>query len=127
MKRMELTTPTRGSKKQEQSNNEPTVAEERKQVGQSKRASNNDYDSEFTISNSSATSSRKNRKGKESPICASKLNNNRVDDYMNKRKSEKEKEEGKSEEFSESNEGDDEIVNYQCPSCIFSCLTYMQF
>ena len=124
---MELTTPTRGGKKQEQSNTELTVAEKKKQVGQSKRASNNEYDSESTISNSSATSLRKNRKGKESPICASKLNNNHVDDYMNKRKLEKEKEEGKSEEFSESDEGDNEIVNYQCPSCIFSCLTYTQF
>ena len=84
MKCMELTTPTRGSKKQEQSNNEPTIAEKRKQVGQSKQASNNNYDSESTISNSPATSTRKNRKGKESPICASKLNNNHVDDYTNK-------------------------------------------
>ena len=124
---MELTTPTRGGKKQEQSNNELTVPEKRKQVGQSKQASNNDYDSKSTILNSSAMSSRKNRKGKESPICASKLNNNRIDDYINKRKLEKEKEEGKSEEFSESNEGEDEIVNYQCPSCIFSYLTYTQF
>ena len=64
MKRMELTTPTRGGKKQEQSNTEPTVAEKRKQVGQSKWAPNNEYDSESSISNSSATSSRKNRKGK---------------------------------------------------------------
>ena len=48
---------------------------------------------------------------------------------MNKWKleKEKEKEEGKSEEFSESDEGDDEIVNYQCPNCIFSCLKYTQF
>ena len=129
MKCMDMTTPTRGSKKQEQSNTELTVAEKRKQVGQSKQVSNNKYDSKSTISNSSAMSSRKNKKGKESLICASKLNNNRVDDYMNKRKleKEKEKEEGKSEEFSESDEGDDEIVNYQCPNCIFSCLKYMQF
>ena len=124
---MEMTTPTRGSKKQEQSKNELTIAEKRKQVGQSKWASNNDYDSESTISNSSATSTRKNRKGKGSPICASKLNNPRIDDYMNKLKLEKEKEDGKSEEFSESDEGDDKIVNYQCPSCIFSCLTNTQF
>ena len=96
MKRMDMTTPTRGGKKQEQSNTDPTVAEKGKQVGQSKRASNNEYDSESTISNSSATSSRKNRKGKESPICVSKLNNNHIDDYMNKWKLEKEKEEGKS-------------------------------
>ena len=129
MKRMDMTTPTRGGKKQEQSNTELTVAEKRKNVGQSKRASNNQYDSKSTISNSSATSSRKNRKGKESPICASKLKNNHVDDYMNKWKleKEKEKEQGNSEKFSESDVGDDEIVNYQCPNCIFSCLKYMQF
>ena len=129
MKRMDMTTPTRDGKKQELSHTEPTVAEKRKQVGQSKRASNNEYDSESTISNSSATSSRKNRKGKESPICTSKLNNNCIDDYMNKWKLEKQKgkEQGNSEESSESDVGDDEIVNYQCPNCIFSCLKYTQF
>ena len=97
---------------------------EAKRVGQSKWVIGNitntsDDNSSSTSDEGSTTSSCKRIR-----IKLKTKGDNKVDDFMQRCQSERE---GDSDATLNPEEGDSEFVNYECPHCIYSCLTNSDF